>query len=173
MKSKSRHIKEKGIFEPLARVFLTQLGEGLVSLVLFGSQARGEGRARSDWDILLLADALPPHPFERQVFLRKILPKKLPFQVSLLAKTVEEFERDFPAVYLDIATDGVILFDRDNYAQKKLHRIREIIQEAGLKRSRKDGALVWEWKEQPQVGWCIDWRGIYGLQRRGKLQTQP
>jgi hypothetical protein len=123
----------------------------------------------SDWDLFLLADELPPHPFERQMFLRKMLPRELPFQVSLLAKTVKEFERDFPAVYLDIATDGIVLFDRENYAEQKLRRIREIIQEAGLQRVRGHGTLMWKWREQPRIGWRIDWSGVYGLTRRNTL----
>ncbi len=159
-------------FKPLMEAFFSRLGEGLISLVLFGSRARGEGSGKSDWDIFLLAEDLPSHPFERQLFLRRMIPKELPFRVSLYAKTLREFERDFPAIYLDIATDGIILFDKDNYAQKKLQQIRKIIQEAGLRRIRRFGSLVWEWQDQPQMGWGIDWSGTYGLKRRGRLQAK-
>lgn len=126
----------------------------------------------SDMDIFLVAENLPDHPFERQIFLRKIIPKEFPFQVSLYAKTVEEFERDFPAIYLDIATEGIILFDRDNYAQGRLQRIKDIIQEAGLRRIKEFGSLIWKWKEQPKVSWRIDWSGVYGLKRGSKLQAE-
>lgn len=152
-------------FETLINAFFSQLGEDLISLVLFGSQARGESSGRSDWDIFLLAESLPDHPFERQIFLRKMIPKELPFQVSIYSKTVKEFERDFPAIYLDIATDGIILFDKDRYAQNKLHRIKEIIQEADLRRIRRFGSLIWRWEGQPEIGWGIDWSGVYGLKK--------
>ena len=123
-------------------------------------------------DIFLAAENLPNHPFERQIFLRKIIPKEFPLQVSLYAKTVEEFERDFPAIYLDIATDGIILFDSDNYALRKLQRIREIIQEAGLKRVKRFGSFIWVWEEQPEVGWGIDWSGVYGFKRGSKVPAK-
>lgn len=152
--------------ETLIKAFLFQPGEGLISLILFGSQARGKGSIKSDMDIFLVAKDLPEHPFERQIFLRKIIPKEFPFQVSLYAKTIVEFERDFPAIYLDIAVDGLILFDRDNYALKKLQRIREIIEKAGLKRVEKFGCLLWKWKDQPEFGWRIDWSGVYWTQKK-------
>lgn len=141
-------------------------------MVFFGSRARGEGSGRSDCDIFLLAEELPDHPFERQIFLRKIAPLRFPFQVSIYAKTVREFERDFPAIYLDIATDGLILFDRDGYVQGRLQQIKEIIKLAGLKRKKKFGALVWDWEEKPDFGWSIDWSGVYGLNRGSKLQAK-
>lgn len=152
---------DTSIFETLIKTFVCQLGEGLISLVLFGSHARGEGSAKSDMDIFLLAENLPDHPFERQIFLRKIIPKEFPLQVSLYAKTVKEFERDFPAIYLDIAVDGLILFDKDNYAVKKLERIREIIKNASMKRIKKFRYLLWKWENQPESGWCIDWSGLH------------
>ncbi|OGW15403.1 MAG: hypothetical protein A3G93_06815 [Nitrospinae bacterium RIFCSPLOWO2_12_FULL_45_22] len=83
------------IFEPLIKAFLALLGEGLICLILFGSRARGEGSGRSDGDIFILAQDLPEHLFERQIFLRKMIPKELPFQVSLYAKTVSGSNRRF------------------------------------------------------------------------------
>lgn len=157
---------------PLIKAFIFQLGKGLISLILFGSRGRGEGSGRSDGDIFILAEDLPDHPFERQIFLREMIPKELSFQVSLYAKTVKEFERDFPAIYLDIAADGIILFDSDNYALRKLQRIREIIPEAGLKRVRRFGSLIWVWEEQPEVGWGIDWSGVYGFKRGSKVPAE-
>ena len=32
----------------------------LVAVVLFGSRARGEGSETSDWDLLVIAEGLPP-----------------------------------------------------------------------------------------------------------------
>lgn len=159
-------------FEGLIRVFHSRLGKELVSIVLFGSRARGEGTGRSDWDIFILAEDLPEHPFERQFFLREMVPKEFPFQISILPKTKEEFEKDFLSIYLDIAMDGIILFDRDHYIQKKLQKIKAIIQEAGLKRTRKFNSLIWTWKDQPRVGWRIDWSGVYGFHRRSKVQVK-
>jgi hypothetical protein len=43
----------------------------------------------------------------------------------------------------------------------KLARIREIIEEAGLYRVRRDGELMWLWKRQPALHWAIEWDGFY------------
>ena len=159
-------------FEPLIEAFQHKLDSELISLVLFGSRARGEGSDGSDWDIFLIAKELPTNPFERQITLREIIPLKFPFQVSIYAKTVKEFESDFPAIYLDIARDGAILFDRDGYVRPRLQQIKEIIKLAGLKRKKKFGALVWDWEEKPGFGWSIDWSGVYGLKGGSKLKNK-
>lgn len=39
------------------------LGDNLVAVVLFGSRARGEAEAGSDWDRLVIAHDLPQGPF--------------------------------------------------------------------------------------------------------------
>lgn len=160
------------ILEKLIKTFHSQLGRGLVSIVLFGSRARGEGAGISDWDIFILAKDLPEHPFDRQFFLMEMVPKEFPFQISILPKTIKEFEKDFPAIYLDIATDGIILFDRDDYIHKKLQKIKGIIQEAGLKRIKKLNSIIWLWEDRPHLGWRIDWSGVYGFGQGSKVQVK-
>ena len=49
--------------------------------------------------------------------------------VSFLARTQIEFEEGFPSFYLDLALDGVNLYDTDGYMESKLRRIKEIIKE--------------------------------------------
>jgi predicted nucleotidyltransferase len=52
------------------------LGNNLVAVVLFGSQARGEATEVSDWDLLVLAHGLPSIPLQRHVQLTTLLPVK-------------------------------------------------------------------------------------------------
>jgi len=79
------------------------LGDRLVSVVLFGSRARGEASDESDWDLLVLARDLPVRLFQRHRVLKQMLPLAERGRLSLLAKTPEEFEASLPAIYLDIA----------------------------------------------------------------------
>jgi uncharacterized protein len=139
------------------------LSEQLWGIVLFGSVARGEARESSDLDLLLVADNLPAKFTARTRYLRSMLPGELRGAVSFIARIRTEFEAGFPSYYLDLALDGVILYDREDYMQQKLARIRELMKTAGLRRQRTDYGFSWEWHTPPRDHWRIDWSGVYGL----------
>jgi predicted nucleotidyltransferase len=148
---------------PLVESVKQGLPGNLWGLVLFGSVARGEARESSDLDLLLVADSLPEKFTARMRYLRCFLPGDLRGAVSFIAKTREEFEAGFPSYYLDLALDGVILYDREDYMQQKLVRIRELTKTAGLRRQHTDDGFSWEWQQPPRGHWRIDWSGVYGF----------
>ena len=45
------------------------LGDSLIAVVLYGSQAIGEAHDQSDWDLLLIAENLPEKPLAQTFFL--------------------------------------------------------------------------------------------------------
>ncbi len=134
------------------------LGERLVAVVLFGSRARGDATADSDWDLLILAEGLPEKPFERSLFLKRSLPAGSRGAISVLAKTPQEFETSLPSLYLDIALDGRILYDPHGYAADRFATLKRLIEEAGLYRERTDAGDVWRWKTQPTGPWALEWK---------------
>jgi predicted nucleotidyltransferase len=113
------------------------LREKLVAVVLFGSRARGEAHEGSDWDFLIVAHCLPEGTLERGIRLKQMLPPAHRGEVSLLAKTPEEFTGSLPDIYLDIALDGVILYDVDGYVAEKLSSLSELARRKGLRRERQ------------------------------------
>ena len=135
------------------------LGERLVAVVLFGSRARGEAGEESDWDLLVLAHGLPARLLQRHKVLKKMLPAAERGRMSLVAKTPQEFEASLPALYLDIALDGVVLYDPDHYIATKLAALRRLIDEKGLRREHAGRDLVWRWREFPGFGWVLEWEG--------------
>jgi len=145
---------------PLVKSLREGLGQNLIALVLYGSRARGEQRRSSDWDVFVLARSLPDSPMKRYAQLRSLRYEEPEGGVSFLAKTRKEFEDGFPSFYLDLALDGVILYDTDGYMESKLRRIREIIKETGLKRERIPGGFFWDWKKYPGPDWEIRWKGF-------------
>ena len=133
------------------------LGDRLVAVVLFGSRARGEAREDSDWDLLVLARDLPARLFQRHRVLKQMLPAAERGRLSLLAKTPQEFEASLPALYLDIALDGIVLYDQELYIADKLVALRQLIGKKGLHRERSGRDLVWSWQEFPGFGWAVEW----------------
>lgn len=158
MAAKGKKVKEA--LRPLVENLQDGLGQNLVAVVLFGSWARGEQRKASDWDIFVLARSLPVAPMKRYAQFRSLCNDQPESGVSFLAKTQMEFEEGFPSFYLDLALDGIILYDTDGYMEAKLRRIREIIKETRLKRERIPGGFFWEWKKDPGPEWEISWKGF-------------
>jgi predicted nucleotidyltransferase len=134
-----------------------KLGKGLVAAVLFGSRARGEAREESDWDLLVIARDLPMRQMDRYRMVKELLPHEWRGRISILAKTPEEFEAVLPPLYLEIAMDGLIVYDPEGYAGYQLLRLRRLIQAKGLKRERQGDDLVWQWKAFPGFGWSLAW----------------
>jgi len=131
----------------------------LWGIVFFGSRARGEGKSYSDWDILILADGVPENPVDRTIFLSDLFFKKGVRGISPILRTKEEFENNLRPLYLDIAWDGIILFERAGYVKSKINEVKEIIEKAGLQRKRKNEGWVWEWARPTKPGaWKIEWK---------------
>ncbi len=134
-----------------------QLGHNLLAVVLFGSRARGEAAETSDWDILIVSEGLPARTLARYRFVKSCLPPRWRGCISVLAKTPSEFESALPPLYLDIAWDGLIVYDPIGYMQRKLHQIRLLIRRLGLVRQRRGQDIVWTWEASPKAGWALRW----------------
>lgn len=150
----------------LTEGFKTAFGDNFIALALFGSLARGEGDERSDLDIFCIIDNLPHKIYERKKLLSKIVNKHIQRRFSIIAKTRSQFLDHFSSLYLDLGLDAKIVYDRDNFLEKKLKRVRNILEEAGLKRERDGGDFFWNWKISPRKGWEIDWQGYRELEKR-------
>jgi len=143
--------------DQVVNAFKGKLGDSLIGAALFGSGARGEAGVDSDRDIFVIAEELPANVFERQMFLRSLLPVNLGTKVSVMGKTKKEFEQTLLPVYLDIATDAVILFDTEGYLERKLKEIERIVEKEGLLRKRVHNTWAWVWRESRGREWEIDW----------------
>jgi predicted nucleotidyltransferase len=139
----------------------TAFADNLWGVALFGSQARGDAAAGSDYDLFIVLEGLPNRPIERQVHIMRRLGRK--GSASIIAKTRHEFESVFPSLYLDLAVDGRILFDRNGYLAARLGRVRELIAGAGLVRRKQRRGFAWDWARKHGPEWRVDWTGVYGI----------
>lgn len=87
------------INKELVNCYKEFLGDRLVSIVLYGSHARGEARESSDIDLFIISEQLPSRPFQRLLFIRKPLHGQFDERLCILAKTPEEVLNNFPPLF--------------------------------------------------------------------------
>jgi predicted nucleotidyltransferase len=150
-------------FDKVIKCYEDYLGDNLLSIVLFGSRARGDAKKSSDYDLFIIAKGLPAKPFQRVLFIRSPLKAQFKEKFCIIAKTPEEVFKDFPPLFLDLGLDGIILFDRDDFFRKIQAKIKDIIRQAGLQRKRANQEYYWEWEKPPKKGWEITWSGYHEL----------
>lgn len=140
------------------------LGDQVISVVLYGSVARGTARPDSDVDLLLIVRDAPAGYWKR---LQPILPilsrlreepcwKKLEEQgltpfLSLLVLTLEEAKEN-RYVYLDIIEDARILVDQGGFFRGKLEGLRRRLEELGAKKVQRDKDWYWDLKPDLKLG---------------------
>jgi hypothetical protein len=146
--------------ERLVERLRARVGDRLVSLVVYGSRARGTHRADSDLDVLIVVRDLPRPRVERHALLRPI--KQAidqehrqvrwgdPPYLSYIAKTPEEAAYHAP-LYLDMTEDAVLVYDRDGFFAGVLHAMRRRMAALGSRRVWLDGG--WYWLLQPDAAW--------------------
>ena len=109
--------------------------EGKVTIILFGSYARGNYNLASDFDIIVISDRLKGNPLERTRELYMLNEEFLP--VDIIAYTRKEFlkalENLSPSA-LDAMEYGKVLYDNGFYkvAKKKFEELKK----KGLKKKR-------------------------------------
>ena len=120
------------------------LGESLVGVVAFGSWVRGGHDSTSDFDVLLIAaDDLP---ISRNLYRHWDDAPRLSWQglevephfVHLLP------EGEVPSgLWGEVATDGVILFERGFEVSRRLAEVRRRIADGDIVRRSADGQAYW------------------------------
>jgi len=150
------------VLAPVLETLRNGLGDDLVAVVLFGSRARGEAGPESDWDLLVIAENLPDLPWQRQKRILALLPAKGNPPINLLAYTPAEWFALVTPLALDIALDGIVLYERSNaMLSARLMALRQQLFHLGLKRKRlAEGEWLWLWQDQPRHQWRLEWRQI-------------
>lgn len=110
-----------------------RFGKRLVSIILFGSHARGTATKYSDIDLLIIARKLSKRKIDRYDIIFDILldfTKKYHVAISPILLEPEEFSTQniTPLVY-GILTGQKILYDKNNFWKKYLAKIKPIILE--------------------------------------------
>lgn len=149
----------------LAAAAKAHYGRNLVSLVLFGSAARGTARFDSDLDFLVVAERLPRGRMRRVAdfapveealapLLERLASQGFAPSLSPVFKTVEEARAGSP-LFLDMVEDGVILHDRGGFFAGRLGQLRARLRELGAKRVHRGNAWYWDLKPDYRPGTVV------------------
>jgi len=142
------------------------LGEKLVSVVLFGSVARGEAGPDSDIDLVVVCETLPAGRFARlalldhsdrvfQVELDRLHARGVRTRMSVVIKTREEASRFVP-LYLDLVEDARLLHDRDGFFASVLARLRASLDRNGAERRVLGRVRYWVLKRDFRPGEVVE-----------------
>jgi len=124
--------------------------ERLLAVVVYGSYARGTATPGSDVDLLVVVQGLPRdwatiHRLEDE-WIRRGRRLGKHFQVMLASPEDVEDSVEGPApLMLEIYNTHEIIFEQDGFFSRCIRRMRELMQERGI-RMRKPG--VWEVPER-------------------------
>jgi predicted nucleotidyltransferase len=165
------------IIDPDRREFIKEIinllndffKEKLVSLVVFGSVARGNAKPTSDTDILLVAENLPKRISEKMEIMARILIKlrETPVYKELGKKGVNTWVQFYPLtpeeakfhrpIYLDMVEDAVILVDKDGFMESIFTNLRKRLDELKARRIYlKNGTWLWDLKPDIKPGEVVE-----------------
>jgi hypothetical protein len=144
--------------EQFIRLMEREWKEKLVSVVVFGSYARGQARPESDLDLLLVRTDLPKSRLTRRHLLYQLerrIGHHFTDTVCSIILTPEEAQTVKP-YYLGMLSGHMILFDRDNFFAGVLERLRKRLKELGSERRYDpDGYEYWILKKNAKLGEAI------------------
>jgi len=151
----------------LLDALLSLYGDNLVSLVVYGSVARGCARRDSDLDLLVIFEDLPRGIFERvrlferaedliQPLLDGLMDSGYAVALSPVIKTRIEAAR-FSPIYLDMTEDVVIVYDKGGFFEGVLTRLINRLRELGARRVWvNDKSWYWVLKGDYKFGEVIE-----------------
>jgi predicted nucleotidyltransferase len=159
-----KDLKEKIIsYQPIIQALAQRFADQLKTVVLFGSQARGNAQPDSDHDLLVVIEALPIEPLARQRAVRSLLLPildALPGTINFVAKTPEEVAANLTPLMLDICVDGICLYG-ETYFQYYQKKALAALQQAKLRRYKLGHTQMWLLPQLPKGDWELSWEGYH------------
>lgn len=136
-----------------------RFGDNLVTVVVFGSRARGTERPESDVDVLVVAEGFAKSRLERQLLLLRLareVSEDFADAVSCVPLTPEEASRVHP-FYLGMLSGHERLHDRGGFFEAVLERLRRRLAELGSQRRvDDDGFEYWDLKPDWKPGDVVE-----------------
>lgn len=148
-----------GELDRFVDVVRARWGQDLISVVLFGSWARGEARPGSDIDVLVIRGGFPKSRLDRHMELfevAKAVSREFASRVSIVPLTLEE-ARETKPFYLGMLTACSILYDAGDFFHSLLRRLNDRLRALGAqRRTDRDGFEYWVLKPDYRLGEVVE-----------------
>ncbi|EHP88513.1 nucleotidyltransferase domain-containing protein [Methanotorris formicicus] len=109
--------------------------DDLISIILFGSYARGTATKYSDVDLLVIANNLPKRRIDRYKIIKDIdleILKKYHITISpILIKPEELSTKSINPLIYGILTGYKVIYDKNNFWKNYIEKIKPIIKKEG------------------------------------------
>ena len=128
---------------PIARLRKLYEEDGLIGIILFGSQARGTARESSDHDLFLIFESKTR--IQRELYRRweKDPLASSPTPISIHASAYIDPKQRIPNLWLEVAWDGRVLWQKDPKVGQVLSQIRDQIAGGAYQRRTAHGQRYW------------------------------
>lgn len=148
----------KQILNRFKQLLLERFGDNIISLILYGSVARGTARNDSDIDLLIILKDAPANYYERlepvieiELILRKSVAETTgtaPIFSSIILSREEAMENH--NIFLDMINGSVILYDKDDFFKNRLKELKNKLLQLGSKKIILDDD-TWYWELKPDM----------------------
>lgn len=145
----------KQILNKFKQKLLARFKDELISLVLFGSVARGTARKESDIDILIILKDAPDSYYDRlkpvidiELELRNDI-EGMPPVFSNIILTLDEAKQN-RNIFLDMIDDSIFLYDTNDFFKNRLLELKNRLDQLGSKKVILDDD-TWYWNLKPDI----------------------
>jgi len=151
------HLHYAPVIRKYIELLIDHFKDELLSVVLFGSIARGDWDLNSDIDLLIVVSYWDDIPIWRRIqelyTVRRRLRETIEYK-EVVKKGYTPIIQNYPLgkmeathfhrIYLDIILDGIILYDKEDYINNILDTFRRELENRGARRiSKPDGRYYW------------------------------
>ena len=127
------------------RKLVRRLGDRVVAVALFGSRARGESSAYSDYDFLVVVRGMNSRDRRFRIYdpLYRVLKRDVTV-VDISEEDIFNENLEINSLLLNIAFDGVILYDPSGRLASLFRRIKQAVKGKLIRYKNRDGKYDWK-----------------------------